>query len=103
MSIATTLRAIAQELREHPYHWTQGFYAKDSEGGLTSVTKGVCWCAHGLIKRDFDSVDLRIRASSLLEVAAGVDHIPNWNDAPGRTASEVADAFDKAADLAEQS
>lgn len=37
----------------------------------------------------------------LLRKAIGVGRVPDWNDAPGRTADEVIAALEKAAELAE--
>jgi hypothetical protein len=110
MTIEQKLRAIAQELREHPEHWGQGENAKTASGDLTlaHLPDAACWCSIGLLLRDmrwlFDQQD---HAEKLLEAAIGefpehpnLHKIAAWNDAPGRTVCEIADAFDRAADLA---
>ena len=96
--VATTLREIARELREHPEHWTQGASARDSKGEPTDATSksAVCWCALGLTERPGSQPDLYRWLRDATE-----DFVSRWNDHPTRTASEVADAFDKAAEIAE--
>jgi hypothetical protein len=98
--VGEKLRAIAQELREHPERWTQKTWARDANG--TSMVHSlagdpVAWCAWGLCHRD--DIELAI---PLLNRAVG-DHVQTWNDDPHRTAAEVAAAFDRAAQLAEAS
>lgn len=113
--VGEKLRAIAQELRAHPEHWTTGHSAKDAAGCPTHPRDhgATCWCSLGLLTRDFESsficFDLPY-AASLLDKAIGefpahreLRKAAAYNDAPGRTAAEVADAFDRAAQLAEAS
>jgi hypothetical protein len=99
--VAAKMRAIAVELREHPEHWTQGTWARDKDG-KTSLSDGgeaVCWCAFGFLARE----DMVGKAMHYLNRVIDPRYhcVPTWNDAEGRTASEVADAFERAALLLE--
>jgi hypothetical protein len=114
--VADKLRAIAQELREYPEHWARNHFAVTACGNSVGATESTAcrWCAIGFIRRDFDS-ELRrggmhrvINSPAYLALMDALNErgaldeengIPEWNDAPGRTALEVADAFDRAAEL----
>jgi hypothetical protein len=71
--------------------WCQGrFEAKGS------------FCMLGAIRYDHQTTKWRRAARKRLARALGLgqeadgNHIPNWNDAPGRTKDEVLQAFDRA-------
>jgi hypothetical protein len=101
-TVATKLKAIAAELREHPERWTQGEWARNEKGDVPgmfgSEDPAVCWCAFGFLSRENMSSG---RAMDFLSDVVG-ESVPIWNDRVGRTALEVADAFDRAAELASQ-
>lgn len=96
MSVASILRDIAAELREHPERWTVGAMARDAKGRDVDARSdaAACWCVLGLIERDLDNLWLRDVAVKSLGLAY---HAAEWNDADGRTAAEVADLLDRAA------
>lgn len=103
-AVAEALRRIAVELREHPERWTQGCNARDKYGmdALIRDPDATAWCAVGLTHKHLTEEELDV-AWDVLCRAMRTDNIPSFNDEEGRTAAEVADAFDKAAALAEQS
>lgn len=97
---AIKLRAIAQELREHPERWTQHDTAKDASGEhvFFKDQNAVCWCTFGLLLRAGLTGE-EIRSTIRKEI--GYESIAEWNDAPNRTVQAVIAAFDKAADILE--
>jgi hypothetical protein len=100
MTLATTLREIAAELREHPERWVQNAPSLDAQGNKTNCAdaESVCWCAWGFVQR---SRVLRVSCvDRILDDLTG-GNVISWNDTPGRTAAEVAELFDKAAAKAE--
>src|SRR5688572_12641533 len=107
--VGEKLRAIAQELRAHPERWTQGEMARNARGhGLEDGEDetAVCWCSLGLLEREFNGpggYDRRLRISRIFEALTASIHTADWNDASERTAADVADLFDRAAQLAEAS
>ena len=96
--IADKLDAIGAELEAHPERWCQGRLAIDASGkGLSARdTRAVAWCAIGWLDR------FRIFDWTFFEVAISAPMIHLWNNAPGRTAAEVAAAFHRAAQLARE-
>lgn len=113
MNAAEKLRAIAQEIRETPEHWTQQATARTAKGtrlgsslGAALDSRAACWCSAGLLVRDFID-DPNDTAALWCSPAYGAlsDAVEGepvaWNDDPQRTAAEVADAFDAAAVLVE--
>jgi hypothetical protein len=109
--VGEKLRAIAQELREHPERWTQGVMARGEDGDEVDDGRqpsAVCWCTAGLIDRSFP-YSQHSHVIDLIVAAIAPDNpaspfvVPDWNDSEGRTAAEVADLFDRAAQLAEAS
>jgi hypothetical protein len=102
-AVGQTLRRIAQELREYPERWAKGEYAFNAAGELTEPTDpAACkWCLMGLLDRDFGAYGSnRKLADSLLRDLVPDRRLIKFNDAPGRTALEVADLFDRAAEKA---
>jgi len=102
MTVSATLREIAAELRQHPEHWTQGEWARDAGGRCVSYPymTPVCWCAFGLCSRE-EIVSKAMPILSELVRERNYGSVPEWNDAPGRTAADVADLFERAAAKAE--
>lgn len=96
MSPADKCRAIAAELRERPEVWTQGEMARNSTLDVVEPRdeSAVCWCALGLLERDFDSM---LQVSKVIDAFGLSRHTAEWNDDEGRTALDVADLFDRAA------
>jgi hypothetical protein len=97
-AVSATLREIAAELRQYPERWTQGEWARDANGRRPEFTDNepVCWCVFGFCVRE----KITEHAMPLLTELAGTS-VPAWNDKPGRTAAEVADLFERAAEKAE--
>jgi hypothetical protein len=101
-TVSEKLAAIADEIEQHPERWTQGAYARDKDGtdvGLDRSADAVCWCALGLTFRD--EVD-RTTLYAVVESIITERSVSHWNDAPGRTAAEVAAAFRRASSLAKE-
>jgi hypothetical protein len=99
--VSLKYRAIAIELRAAPAHWTQGWFARTPEGLQTwgGDPNASCWCALGIATRD------EVPHTYLYQALGSMDDqfaLSEWNDQPGRTAAEVADLFDLAAELASQ-
>jgi hypothetical protein len=100
--VAEKLAAIADEIEQHPERWTQGELARDVEGDEvpTESAEAACWCAWGWIDRVTGEYTLAYHpAVRALSCAVRADII-DWNDAPGRTAAEVAAAFRRASAIA---
>lgn len=103
MTPAEVLRAAADRVQFHG--WTQFSYAvtaPNRAGGLRKTTgtknpHAVAWCAQGALKAESETDALYRRTLKALENQLGRTGIPYWNDAPGRTAGEVADAMRRAA------
>jgi hypothetical protein len=101
-TVAGRLAAIAAEIREHPERWTQDAFARTSEGDVVTSDDpdAVCWCAGGLIARAMDGGHALSLAWHAFAGATGRSTPMAFNDTHGRTASEVADAFERAAAIA---
>ena len=102
MTAAEILRAAA-ELVERPGAWTQGELARCESGQADhfDAPSAACWCAMGAVFHVaqksciWDStVDAR---AALLRQIQPIESIAGWNDAPGRTAAEVACLMRRAA------
>jgi hypothetical protein len=102
---------VAEKLREAralvAKGWTQDADARNAAGeDLEEVyhelgdTTPVCWCAGGAIHQVAGQSSY-ISVAKVFGSAIGVEFIPDWNDAPGRTQAEVLQAFDRAIELAE--
>ena len=96
----TTLQILRRGLRRVRKGWTKGAYVRGASGQPigrgTSTLDEDCdsyraakWCALGAVNAD-------PRAAFVLESVLGIGHVPGWNDAPGRTQSEVIDLFKRA-------
>src|SRR5690242_4235845 len=103
MSLTPAERAIcakiAAEITEHPERWTQGVIARDGHGnGISSNNPAaVCWCAFGFIVRDLPSEGAEADIADAFEICVDCSLV-DFNDARGRTASEVAAVFAKLAE-----
>jgi hypothetical protein len=97
--------------------WHQGFYYRlpaldalrascDYDAELAASERAPV-CSEGALRRaltgradrvlrDDSSAGLFQQARMLLEAAAGVNHVPNWNDDPSRTVEDVLLAFKRA-------
>lgn len=118
MKLAVILMAIGMEIEENPTRWITGASARDKEGNSVGVREraAVCWCAAGFTVRDlfgklingyFEAIDVAGKLMSRLVGWDGGVLSYNWqyidyNDAPGRTAPEVAALFKKAGEILEQ-
>lgn len=105
MKPSEQLRAAAR-LIDTPEKWTRWYYAKDKHGNplfADELNYGVCFCAVGAIAAAANSTFCEATGSDAYEYLRGwVGHrVQYWNDAPGRTHTEVLDAFERAAQLAE--
>ena len=104
-TVADVLDAAA-DLLEKPKGWTQKTSARDFKGREVpaSSPSATCFCVMGAIARvvgDNSSVrqsEARDRLRPLLPTF----YISDWNDAPGRTQSEVVAALRAAATSARQ-
>lgn len=88
----------AYELLDSAEKWTQGCYARRASALGTHLddSDAVCWCAEGAILKCYERAVDRVSAYVRLEKVIGGDHIPDWNDATGRTWGEVHAALVKA-------
>lgn len=97
----------AADLLEKPGAWTQGVFARNRRGNVCSPTDDTarCFCVSGAVQRvvggfaspTFYSVVDLLNAMARRRNAR---HIAHWNDAPGRTQSEVVEALRAAAKAA---
>lgn len=82
----------------------KGEYARDAQGLKVDrdSPSAVSWCAFGAIARANGTLlnDQAVACESALE-AVVEDDVQEWNDAPERTAAEVAEAMRKAAESLE--
>jgi hypothetical protein len=101
MKTSEVLRKAADEIRRRGWH--QGHYGSDS-----SDPDSCAVCALGAIHaadRDDpweDSSDLSFAAASALSSVLDGEYVDVWNDNPERTVEEVLEAFEEAAQKAEQ-
>ncbi len=80
------------------------------QGQLNNATKSdysdaTAWCAAGFCQRESDGTgrgDAQLRTCLITVLGIEMELLPWWNDAPGRTAAEVAQLFDAAASLLER-
>jgi len=103
-AVADVLDAAA-DLLEKPGAWTQGDYARNRFGGKLGdgrKPEATCWCAIGALEKVTGSLIGNHYAAPLIEVIGGNGRIDQWNDAPGRTQSEVVAALRAAATSARQ-
>jgi hypothetical protein len=119
--LASEVLAKAADLIEPEGAWTQFISAAetpllsedeaptDEEGDPIEPDESApemrCWCATGAIWKAADlgwaaqPSDPRATAADYVRQIVG-DHVPHWNDAPGRTQAEVVAALRQAAELA---
>lgn len=104
MSLTPAERAIcakiAAEITEHPERWTQGFYARNASAQPLDARNpnAVCWCTLGFIDRELPGnpgCPIEIALTEFTQTSS----VAEWNDTPGRTASEVAAIFAKLAQV----
>ena len=104
LTVAEVLNAAA-DLLERPNAWAQWIWAKGANGQPVWVgndEKAVCWCIEGAFERIVghrDFYQLRFAARDAFSAANGDSPIA-YNDAPGRTQSEVVAALRRAAQQA---
>lgn len=100
LTVAEVLERAA-DLIEPEGKWTQGELARDENGMSVAPYDGeaCCWCASGAIMHYGGSAP-----KDAWDKLGAVIHrmIPNWNDEPARTQSEVVTALRKAAALARE-
>lgn len=89
----------AASLIEPEGAWCQGRTALDASKNIVPATsaKAVCWCAFGAIARIAPGLNEKYAAEQALRKQARVPTISAWNDAQGRTQSEVVAMFRSAA------
>lgn len=89
--------------------WCQGYLSTDTEGNVAYPEEGnvANYCAIGAMSevapKDDDGIDLYIKLLDEFQAhlgpkEGGMYTIASFNDAPGRTAEEVAAVFDKIAE-----
>ena len=111
MDAARVLREAAKNV---PGHWMQGFYG-DGAGNYCAVghiAKALGMDVDGYVKGerrepvwddDVEALALALGEVILEQYPESVGyHVPNWNDAEGRTEEEVVAMFEKAAVKAEE-
>jgi hypothetical protein len=98
------LRETLAQFGPNGEHWTQDTFARDKEGrGVWRRSEHACqWCSMGALFCVLDRHNEKYtsRAGEFLYQAMG-EPAPIFNDAPGRTFSDVKAAFEKAISLAE--
>jgi len=109
LSVAEVLERAA-DLIEPEGAWTQGAFARNAQGKDTGLSESrgpaTCWCVLGATDHVSGEDDPVVQADHLLaQVIGGAAHngLGEWNDAPGRTQSEVVAKLREAAALARQS
>ena len=103
-TVADVLDAAATRI-EQPGAWTQDAYAKRADGSTTTTTAddAVCWCAVGAIGSVAGGLGEPIVALATDFLCEALEtSIADFNDAPGRTQSEVVAALRAAATSARQ-
>ena len=94
----------ARELIAKPGGWTQGVFARTSEGKACpwQASTASCFCALGAVERASAAGNrwhTRNQATDILR-SEGIGNIAEsislWNDAPHRTQADVIAAFDAA-------
>lgn len=91
------LLVAARLLIEKPEHWTQGLFARDSEGysAPSRSPEAVCFCAMGAVMRaSGDDPELEYEGIHLLAQALGKQGLASFND--NRCHEEVLSLFDRA-------
>jgi hypothetical protein len=105
MDAQSVARVIAAELREYPWRWTQGVYARDAQDEEVEhdSAAAVCWCLHGFIRHVLQlpaSGEFTPTAilSAFEQAAVGKSYDPvtsaevafvDWQDAKGRTVADI--------------
>lgn len=92
-AVAIGVLANARDLISQAVRWTQGAYARGSDGTSVEVNspRAVCWCLRGAVKRVAPNRHAEIDASLLL-----LRHTPRWeafNDS--HTHLQVLDLIDE--------
>lgn len=89
------------ELLTDETKWTQGRYARNSNGCYAEASgdEAVCWCLEGALYRCYgipDDGSAFNAAYRRLRDAIGGEWVARWNDDPQRTFAEVRAAIEKA-------
>ena len=78
--------------------WTQQEYARkaDFESVSTKSPEATCWCIEGAIMAADTNENLprQLECLDMLRTEANADNIVSWNDAKGRTQTQVLALFD---------
>lgn len=95
-------KSIADELRQHPERWTQGYSARGQDGSPVAHddTSAVCWCLLGHIwRKDPDGSSGLLDAGFSLVARKHIEFssIVKFNDAQGRAVADVIELCDKVA------
>lgn len=100
--IEAHLRAMRAVL-SGPEKWTQRKAARDAYGRPCPISapEAACWCLFGASWRVVDE-GRPVGWYEPLVTVVGTEHFSNWNDRKGRTFAEVADALDRAIELAHE-
>lgn len=101
MSDVADVLERAAALLEPEGAWTQAAYARGKSGRIVNPQSkaAVCFCMAGAVERakgDDETLDER----RFIRMAIKRQYIPGWNDAPGRTQTEVVAALREASKLA---
>lgn len=86
-----------KELLTKPEAWTQGLYARDTEGRSASPhgETTVCWCLIGALIRTYNPMKKLASTPEAEEIERRIADeihsvdIADWNDSPDRTHAEV--------------
>lgn len=100
--VAAALRAALEGWTEE--QWTKGTYARDKNGKEvpSSDPSATRWCSVGWTYKVSDHPIGAWDLQDALEAALPDEEIPDWQDAPERTFSEVRSLWLRAAELAEK-
>ena len=96
--IADILNRAADRL-EQPNAWSQHVMATTASRQVVAARdpRACQWCSMGAISAETDDPNIRFCVDGALRAAINSRSIAHWNDAPGRTQTEVVAAFRKAA------
>lgn len=86
-----------RDLLEPPQNWIKGAYARDEHGFLAGSTHplATCWCLSGAVTRVAPSHQVVARIYRLL-ARRGFVSLPEFNDHPDTTHSDVLELLDEA-------
>ncbi len=81
----------AHQLLSDKSKWTTGYLAKNKRGNATEPVHqdAVRFCLVGAVHRCYPDTAERLQAISTLGIVVFPDSVGSWNDAGGRTFTEV--------------